>query len=318
MSMRPVSYLSRLAEDGGDRRFLTPPRILFRPVFPTNPGLSEIESVIGSSQPPMTTPTANRTVSMKSSQAASTKVQDSSASALQPVVFSTTPQLLMTQTPTQVPQLPDETSNSIHVKQSLHHAMDTESAIMRSTRSIGPQPRRTNLPNLEPAPVATGIVNEVNRPSMRPAQASALDSIIDKTMDAEQTRIIPASQLCQDRSRRGKQPLLLRMGVELLPRYRRIPNKATVKHELGERNSSLPPYFPDATSVPATSERSAHRAEKREKSGSDSSPAIHIGTLEVRINPPEMSERIIPKKSSVLHPTSPLAQGFRSFGLAQG
>lgn len=315
MSMRPVSYLSRLAEDGGNRRFLTPPRILFRPVFPTNPGLSEIESVIGSSQPPMTTPTANRTVSMKSSQAASTKVQDSSASALQPVVFSTTPQLLMTQTPTQVPQLPDETSNSIHVKQSLHHAMDTESAIMRSTRSIGPQPPRTNLLNLEPAPVATGIVNEVNRPSTRPARASASDSIIDKTIDTEQTGIA-RSRLVVPRKESRKQAMT---AIE--------DTAALIQEGVQQKQTSSASSASDAahshrifltSSVPATSERSAHRAEKREKSGSDSSPAIHIGTLEVRINPPEMSQRIIPKKSSVLHPAAPLAQGFRSFGLAQG
>ena len=194
MSMQPISYLSRLAEGGGNRRFLTPPRVLFRPVLPANPGLSEIESV-GSSQPPTTTPTADRPGSMKSSQTASTKVQDSSASAL-PAVFSTTPQLLMAQIPAQVPQLHDETPNVIQVKQSLHHATDTESAIMRPTRFIGPQPRRTNVLNLEPAPVATGIINEVNRPSTRPARNSAPDSIIDKTLDAEQARKL----LRQDRT----------------------------------------------------------------------------------------------------------------------
>ncbi len=318
MSMRPVSYLSRLAEDGGNRRFLTPPRILFRPVFPTNPGLSEIESVIGSSQPPMTTPTANRTVSMKSSQATSTKVQDSSASALQPVVFSTTPQLLMTQTPTQVPQLPDETSNPIHVKQSLHHAMDTESAIMRSTRSIGPQPRRTNLLNLEPAPVATGIVNEVNRPSTRPARASASDSIIDKTMDAEQTRIVHSQPVVPRREPQRQAIALIENGGRAAASIQEDARKTQPSNMRSGSETAHSHRIFLTPSVSATSERSAHRAEKREKSGSDSSTAIHIGTLEVRINPPEMSQRIIPKKSSVLHPAAPLAQGFRSFGLAQG
>jgi hypothetical protein len=318
MSMQPISYLSRLAEGGGNRRFLTPPRVLFRPVLPANPGLSEIESVIGSSQSPTATPTADRTVSMKSSQTASTRVQDSSASALQPVVLSTTPQLLMTQTPAQVPLLPDEAPNVMQVKQSLHHATDTESAIMRPTRSIGPQPRRTNLLNLEPAPFPTGIVNEVNRPSTRAARASALDSIIDKTMDTEQTGIAPNQPVVPRREPQRQATVIEDGGRVAASIQEDARKKQRSSMSSGRETGHSRRIFLMPSSVLAPSERSTHRAEKREKAGPDSSPAIHIGTLEVRISPPEMPQRTVPKKSSVLHPISPLAQGFRSFGLAQG
>ena len=294
MSMQPISYLSRLAEGGGNRRFLTPPRVLFRPVLPANPGLSEIESVIGSSQPPTITPTADRTVSRKSSQTASITVQDSSASAL-PTMF-----------------------NVIQVKQSLHHAMDTESAIMRPTRFIGPQPRRTNVLNLEPAPVATGIINEVNRPSTRPARNSAPDSIIDKTLDAEQARIVHSRPVVPRREPQRQATTVIEewgrtaASIQEDARKKQKPSMSSGNETDHSHRIFLTPL------VPVTSERSAHRAEKREKSGSGSSPAIHIGTLEVRVNPVAIPQRIISRNASAPRPVAPLAQGFRSFGLAQG
>ena len=69
--------------------------------------------------------------------------------------------------------------------------------------------------------------------------------------------------------------------------------------------------------APVIPEKSTRRSENREKRGSDSSPAIHIGTLEVRISPPEVP-RVISKTASGPRPIVPLARGFRSFGLAQG
>jgi hypothetical protein len=316
MSMPPISYLSRLAEGGGDRRFLTPPRVLFRPVLPSNAGFSEIEPVIGSS--PTTTRNADRMVSMKSSQTGSAKVLDSSASAL-PVVFSTTPQLLMAQSPAQVPPLTDEAPDGTQVKQSLHHAMDTGSAIMRPTRSIGPQPRRTNFLNLEPAPGATEIIKEVNRPSTRTAEDSALDSIIDKTMDTEQTRITPSQPVVPGRGPQRQATAVIENGGRPAASIQEdAGTKQRSSMSSGSETGHSRRIFLTPTPIPAASERATHRPEKREKAGSGSSPAIHIGTLEVRISPPEMPQRTVPKKSSVLHPTSPLAQGFRSFGLAQG
>ncbi|WP_139176907.1 hypothetical protein [Nitrosospira multiformis] len=68
----------------------------------------------------------------------------------------------------------------------------------------------------------------------------------------------------------------------------------------------------------AMSEKSAHQSEKREQRDSNSSPAIHIGTLEVRINPPKPPRKVISSTTSSPRGVVPLAQGFRSFGLAQG
>jgi hypothetical protein len=168
---------------------------------------------------------------------------------------------------------------------------------------------------------APNVMYEVNRPSTMPARAAAPDSIIDKTLDAEQTRIVhsqPAVPQVVPRREPQKQATTViedggRATASIQEDARKKqPSSMSSGSETAHSRIFLTP------SVPATSERSAHRAEKREKSGSDSSPAIHIGTLEVRVNPAAIPQRIISRNASAPRPVAPLAQGFRSFGLAQG
>ena len=313
--MGSVSYLSRLVGDGGKRGILIPPRVLFRPVLPTNPGLTEIESDIGSSEPRMITPLANGMVSMKSGPPTPIKIPDLSASASQPAMSRPPPQRLTVQTPAQVPQLSDGASNFIQMERSLHHAPNTGSASMLSPRYAGRQPSRTNPSNLEPVPAATGIVNEVTRSSTRPARAS--DSMIDKTMDTGQTGIAHSRPVVPRRESRRQAMTAIEDGDHVAALIQEgVQQKQTSSVSSGSEAAHSHRIFltPAAPVIP---EKSTRRSENREKRGFDSSPAIHIGTLEIRISPPEVP-RVISKTASGPRPIVPLARGFRSFGLAQG
>jgi len=313
--MGPVSYLSRLIGDGGKREILTPPRVLFRPVLPTNPGLTEIESEIGSSEPRMITPLANGMVSMKSGPPTPINIPDLSASRSQPAMSRPTPQPLTVQTPAQVPQLSDGASNFMQVGRSLQRAPNAQSASMLSPRSVGRQLIQINPSNPEPAPVAAGIVDEVSRQSTRPARAA--DSIIDKTMNTGQTGMAHSRSVVSRRESRRQATTAIEDGDHVAASIQKDirhkqPSNMSLRSEAAHSHRIF--LTPPAPAIP---EKSTHRSDKREQRGSDSSPAIHIGTLEVRISPPEVP-RVIPKTASGPRPTVPLARGFRSFGLAQG
>ena len=364
--MGPVSYLSRLAGDGGKRAFLNPPRVLFRPVLPTNPGLPEIERTTSWPEQTPSISVADRGVPMKPSPAASIKLPGLPTSGSQPVALDQAPHLLIQQAPPPVSQLPGRVSNRVRMEPLLSNPKDAEPAIMPLTHSGSRQSSRTDSPNLEPVPGATGIVNEVNRSSTGSARAS--DSMIDKTIGTEQTGIVygrsvvsrPESQrqaitaiedttaLTQEGVRQ-KQTSSVSSASEAVHSHRvflapptpaisekspAISERSTHRSEKSEqRGADSSPAIHIGSSAseaarprrifltppaPAIPEKSTHRFEKREQRGSGSSPAIHIGTLEVRINPLEPPREVISSTTSTPRTAAPLAQGFRSFGLAQG
>ena len=240
--MGPVSYLSRLVGDGGKRGILIPPRVLFRPVLPTNPGLTEIESDIGSSEPRMITPLANGMVSMKSGPPTPIKIPDLSASASQPAMSRPPPQRLTVQTPAQVPQLSDGASNFIQVGRSLQRAPNAQSASMLSPRSVGRQLIQINPSNPEPAPVAAGVVNEVSRQSTRPARAA--DSIIDKTMNTGQTGMAYSRPVVPRRESRRQATTAIEDGDHVAASIQKgVRQKQTSSMSFEKRSSPLSSYF---------------------------------------------------------------------------
>ena len=309
--MVPVSYLSRLAGDGGKRAFLNPPRVLFRPVLPINLGFTAIERTTSWPEQAPSIRVADQVVPMKPSLDASIKLPGLPASASQPVVFDQASHLLIQQ-PSPVSQLPERVSNPVRMEQLPYNPRDAETAIMSLPQSVSRQ-SRINSPNLEPAPVAIGILNEVNRSSTRSAPAS--DSMIDKTIGAEQMgtdyyrSVVPRQGLRrQAMTAIEDTAALIEEGVQQKQTYSMSSaSEAAQSHRI----FLTPP-------APVMPEKSTQRSEKRKQRASDSSPAIHIGTLEVRINPPEPPRKVISSTISAPRSVAPLAQGFRSFGLAQG
>jgi hypothetical protein len=310
--MVPVSYLSRLAGDGGKRAFLNPPRVLFRPVLPANLSPAEIERTASWPGQTPSIRVADQGAPMKPGPDASIKLSGLPASASQPVVFDQASHLLIQQ-PSPISQLPERESNSVRMEQLPYNPKGAETATISSSRSVSRHSPGTDSPDLEPAPIAIGILNEVNKSSTLSAQAS--DSMTDKTIRIEQTGIVDRGPVVPKRESRRRAMTAGQDTVELIQESARQKQM----YSMSSANEAVQPHriflTPPAPVVP---EKSAQRSEKREQRDPDSSPVIHIGTLEVRINPPEPPRKVISSTTSSPPGVAPLAQGFRSFGLTQG
>jgi hypothetical protein len=185
------------------------------------------------------------------------------------------------------------------------------------------------ISNNESALIVTGIMNEVKKPRTKPSQIP--DSIIGKTTDTAQPKMAHNNLLMsKDTERIGIVRSTSVIPKQELGRQAMAPTEDTAAliqegvqqkqtSSVGSASEAVHPHRIFLTPpAPAMPEKSTHQSEKREQRDSDSSPAIHIGTLEVRINPPKPPRKVVSSTTSSPRGVAPLAQGFRSFGLAQG
>lgn len=314
--MRSASYLSRLVETGGKRRILLPPRLLFRPE-------SSMADRVFSERIPTEATVADQDFSMRESNLTSSMTRP--ATSRKEASRSNT-QLPTNQAPESLPQASSTTSNvATQMTRPLHHPQNAAPEITLPAQSAGPRSLSTERLNREPAARSARFENEGTKPTMSMVSAhnpltppktiilGERRGVVDDKTAVTDTTVVPERKPYRQRMA----PIELDDLIATDPvrkNSRREPPLETYAANDADRTRRVTLNPPP----PPVSDTRKYRPENHERLRSHKAPALHIGTLEVRITPPPAPLMAAPQMPSKPRPAAPLAQGFRSFGLIQG
>jgi hypothetical protein len=186
---------------------------------------------------------------------------------------------------------------------------------------VGPQTPESDRPVGRPTPISNSR-EAVATPLLPPKLAGGEPKTPPIAPDRERRETMgqPAAELNTKSDRTTINPKRVSGAVHPVLTPRQVFEAGRSDSPPGKNSNSAAPI---TLVPPAPSERfaSANRPENRREAAVDEGPAVRIGTLEVRINPPPppaVPQSPIVRSTSAPRPVVSLARGFGSFGLVQG